>query len=371
MKGIGYSELNTLRFRRIDLKNSVRKIVGLCPKDELGREPKRHLQRGDMKAIVRDEYGSPDVLRLEEIPTPTPGVSEVLVRVLVASVNKGDWEILRGDPLWVRLAGFGLVRPKTRILGSNLAGRIEAVGRDVTRFKVGDEVFGDILQCGLGAFAEYVCVPEDAVLVTKPAGLTFEEAASVPEAGFIALQSIRDKGRVKPGQKVLINGAGGGAGSFAVQLAKSVGAEVTGVDRSDKLDLIRLLGAEHAIDYTQEDFSAPESQYDMILDVVGVRSIGTWKRMLRPGGIYLAAGGSVAQIAKTVLLGTWVSWTTSKTIEMLAVNFNNEDLVTIGELLEKGEIAATIDRRYPLDEVAEAIGYVGGGHSKGKVVITV
>ena len=215
-----------------------------------------------MKAIVRNEYGSPDVLRLEEIPTPTPADNEVLVRVLAASVNKGDWEILRVDPLWVRLAGFGLVRPKTQILGSNLAGRVEAVGRDVTQFEAGDEVFGDILQCGLGAFAEYVCVPEDAAIVRKPASITFEEAASVPEAGFIALQAIRDKGRLKRGQKILINGAGGGAGSFAVQLAKSLGAEVTGVDSTEKLDLMRSLGADHALDYTQEDFEVREPQYD-------------------------------------------------------------------------------------------------------------
>ncbi len=324
-----------------------------------------------MKAIVRDEYGSPDVLRLEEMPTPTPADNEVLIRVLAASVNRGDWEILRGNPLWVRLAGFGFLRPKTRILGSNLAGRIEAVGRDVTQFEVGDEVFGDILLCGLGAFAEYVCVPEDAAIVRKPAGITFEEAASVPEAGFIALQSIRDKGWVKPGQKVLINGAGGGAGSFAVQLAKSLGAEVTGVDRTEKLDLIHALGADHAVDYTKEDFAERQPQYDLILDVVGVRSIATWRRILRPGGTYLAAGGSVAQIAKTLLLGAWVSWTTGKTIAMLAVRFNKEDLFTIIELLESGDITATIDRRYPLDEVADAIRYLGAGLSKGKVVITV
>lgn len=328
-------------------------------------------QGAEMRAIVRDKYGLPDVLRLEEIPTPTPANNEVLVRVLAASVNKGDWEILRGDPLWVRLAGFGLLKPNTRILGSNLAGRIEAVGRDVTQFEVGDEVFGDILQYGLGAFAEYVCVSEDAAIVRKPTSITFEEAASVPEAGFIALQSIRDKGQLKPGQTVLINGAGGGAGSFAVQLAKSLGAVVTGVDRTEKLDLIRSLGADHVVDYTREDFAESKPQYDLILDVVGVRSIATWKRVLRPGGIYLAAGGSVAQIAKTLLIGAWISWTAGKTIGMLAVKFNKEDLFTIIELLEMGKVAATIDRRYPLNEVANAIRYLGEGHSKGKVVITV
>lgn len=324
-----------------------------------------------MKAIVRDEYGSPDVLRLAEFPTPTPAGNEVLVRVIAASVAKGDWEILRGDPLWVRLVGFGLVRPTTQVLGYNLAGRIEAAGSDVTQFEVGDEVFGDILQCGLGAFAEYVCVPEDAAIVRKPEGIAFEEAASVPEAGCIALKAIRDRGRLKPEQKVLINGAGGGAGSFAVQLAKSHGAEVTGVDRTEKLDLMRSLGADHIVDYTQEDFAQRGTEYDLILDVVGVRSIATWKRVLRSGGIYVAAGGSVAQITKTLLLGTWVSSTTGKTIGMLTVKPNKEDLLTIIELLESGAVMATIDRRYPLHEVPDAIRYLGAGHSKGKVVITV
>lgn len=301
---------------------------------------------------------------------PAPVDNEVLVRVLAASVNRGDWEILRGDPMWVRLTGFGLLKPKTRILGSNLAGRIEAVGRQVTQFEVGDEVFGDILQCGLGAFAEYVCVPEDAAIVRKPAGVTFEEAASVPEAGFIALQSLRDKGRLEPGQRVLINGAGGGAGSFAVQLARSLGAEVTGVDRADKLDLIRALGADHAVDYAQEDFAEHEPRYDLILDVVGVRSIATWKRLLRRGGLYLAAGGSVAHLAKTLLLQPWVAWTTDRRIGVLAVRFNKDDLFTIIELLESGDVAATIDRQYPLEEAAKALRYLGAGHSKGKVVIT-
>lgn len=322
-----------------------------------------------MKAIVRDKYGSPDVLRLEEIPTPSPADNEVLVKVHAAAVNKGDWEILQGSPLWVRLVGFGLMRPKTRILGSNLAGRIEAVGQAVSQFEVGDEICGDILYHGLGAFAEYVCVPEHAAIVRKPANITFEEAASVPEAGLIALQAIRDKGQVKSGQKVLINGAGGGAGTFAIQLAKLIGAEVTGVDSSEKLDLMRSLGADHVVDYTQEDFAERDTQYDFVLDVVGFRSIHTWKRALRSEGIYVAAGGSVAQIAKTLLLGAWVSWRTAKKIGVLGVNFNKEDLVAVFELMESGQVAATIDRCYPLQDVPEAIRYLGAGHSKGKVVI--
>lgn len=322
-----------------------------------------------MKAIIRDKYGSPDVLRLEEIPTPTPADNEVLVRVHAAAINKGDWEILRGVPIWVRLVGFGLMKPKTRILGSNLAGRIEAVGQAVSQFEVGDEICGDILTHGLGAFAEYVCVPEDAAIVRKPANITFEEAASVPEAGLIALQAFRDKGQLKSGQKVLINGAGGGAGTFAIQLAKSMGAIVTGIDNSEKLELMGSLGADHVVDYTQEDFMTPGTEYDLILDVVGVRSVATWKRALAPTGIYVSAGGSVAQIAKTLLLGALVSRTTQKKIGVLGVSFNKEDLSTVIELLASGKVAATIDRRYPLQDVPEAIQYLGAGHSKGKLVI--
>ena len=324
-----------------------------------------------MIAIVRETYGPPDVLRRKDVPAPVPSDKQVLVKVVAASVAKGDWEILTGSPLWVRLVGFGLVRPKIGILGYNFAGRIEAVGCQVTEFKVGDEVFGDILQCGLGAFAEYVCVPEDAAMVRKPAGLPFEEAASLPEAGFIALQAIRDKGRVKPGHNVLIIGAGGGAGSFAVQYAKSLGAIVTGVDRTEKLDLMRSLGADHTIDHTREDFAERGMAYDLILDTVGVRSMTTWRRLLRPNGIYLAVGGSVAHLLKTLLVGAWVTWTTAKTIGVLAVRPNKEDLFAIIALLESGEIAATVDRRYPLSQVPDALRYLGQGLSKGKIVITI
>ena len=322
-----------------------------------------------MKAIVRDRYGSPDVLRLEEIPTPTPAENEVLVKVHAAAVNKGDWEILHGSPLWVRLVGFGLIRPKIRILGSNFAGRIEAVGPAVSQFGVGDDICGDILMHGLGAFAEYLCVPEDAALVRKPASLSFEEAASLPEAGLIALQGIRDKGNVKPGDKVLINGAGGGAGTFAVQLAKSFGAAVTAVDNGEKLDLMRALGADDVVDYTQEDFVQRNTQYDFILDLVGVRSIDTWKRSLEPDGVYLAAGGSVPQLVKTLLLGAWISRTTQKRIGVLGVDFNRQDIATAVDLVESGQISATIDRCLPLQDVPEAMRYLGAGRSKGKVLI--
>ena len=324
-----------------------------------------------MKAIVRDRYGSPDVLRLEDVPIPTPAENEVLVKVHAAAVNKGDWEILHGSPLWVRLVGFGLIRPKIRILGSNFAGRIEAVGPAVSQFEVGDDICGDILMHGLGAFAEYVCVPEDAALVRKPASLSFEEAASLPEAGLIALQGIRDKGSVKPGDKVLINGAGGGAGTFAIQLAKSYGAEVTAVDSGEKLELMRALGADHVVDYTQEDFAQRDARYDLVLDVVGVRSIKTWSRVLQPEGIYLAAGGSVSQLVKTLLLGAWISRTTKKKIGVLGVDFNGEDIATALELMESGQVSATVDRSFPLRDVPEAMRYLGAGLSKGKVVIVI
>ena len=323
-----------------------------------------------MRAVVRDRYGSPEVLRLTEVRRPTPANNEVLVKVHAAAVNRADWEILRGSPLWVRLVGFGMMRPKAQIIGSNLAGTIEAIGRNVSHFHVGDEICGDILNHGLGAFAEYVCVPEDAVIVQKPAKITFEDAASVPESGLIALQAIRDKRRLSAGQKVLVNGAGGGAGTFAIQLAKSTGAEVTAVDSSEKLDLMRALGADHVIDYLQEDLSGQDARYDLILDVIGVRSIGTWKRLLQPDGIYLAAGGTVAQVLKTLLVGAWFTWTTTKRIGVLAVNYDKEDLAAVIELVESGRVAATIDRRYPLERLPEAFRYLGAGHSQGKTVIT-
>ena len=324
-----------------------------------------------MKAIVRDKYGSPAMLRLEDIATPTPADNELLVKVHAAALNKGDWEILQGSPLWVRLVGFGLINPKIRILGSNFSGRIEAVGQAVSEFQVGDEICGDILEHGLGAFAEYVCVPEHAAIVRKPAGISFEEAASMPEAALIALQGIRNKGQVKSGRKVLINGAGGGAGTFAIQLAKLIGAEVTGVDTAEKLDLMRSLGAEHVVDYTREDFAARDTRYDLVLDLVGVRSIKTWKRVLQPEGIYMAVGGSMFQLLKTLLLGAWVSRTTEKKIGVLGVDFNRQDIATGLELMESGQIAATIDRYFALQDVPDAMRYLGAGRSKGKVVVQI
>ena len=320
-----------------------------------------------MKAIVYTKYGSPEVLERKEVAKPTPRDDEVLIKVQAVSVNRSDWEGLRGKPLYARIGG--LLRPRHQILGSDVAGRVEMAGRNVRRFQPGDEVFGDILP-RLGGFAEYVRARESA-LALKPASMTFEEAAAIPQAAVIALQGIRDKGQVQPGQKVLISGAGGGAGTFAVQLAKLYGAEVTGVDNTGKLDFMRSLGADHVIDYTREDFTENGKQYDLILDVVAHRSVFAYKRALRSNGSYFLAGGSVATIFQILLLGAWIRGTTGKKIRILAVRPNLKDLVYITELYEAGKVVPVIDRRYTLSEVAEAIRYLGEGRAKGKVVVTV
>ena len=319
-----------------------------------------------MKAIVYTEYGLPDVLQLKEVERPTPKDNEVLIKVHAVSVNASDWESLRGRPLYARLGG--LRKPRKRILGSDIAGQVEAVGTNVKQFQLGDEVFGDILDY-MGGFAEYVCAPENK-LALKPASMTFEEAAAIPQAAVIALQGMRDKGQVQSGQRVLINGAGGGAGTFAVQLAKLYGAEVTGVDNTGKLDLMRSLGADHVIDYTQEDFTENGKQYDLILDVVAHRSVFAYKRALRPNGSNFFVGGSVATIFQILLLGPWIRRTTGKNIRVLAVQPNLKDMVHMTELCEAGKVVPVIDRRYPLSEVPEAPRYLGEGHAQGKVVIT-
>lgn len=320
-----------------------------------------------MKAITYTEYGSPDVLQIKEVAKPTPTDDEVLIKVQAVSVNRSDWEGLRGKPLYARIGG--LLKPRHQILGSDIAGRVEMAGRNIRRFQPGDEVFGDILG-RMGGFAEYVCARERA-LALKPASMTFEEVAAIPQAAVIALQGIRDKGQVQPGQKVLINGAGGGAGTFAVQLAKLYGAEVTGVDNTGKLDFMRSLGADHVIDYTREDFTRNGKQYDLILDLVAHRSVFAYKRALRPNGSYFFVGGSVATIFQILLLGPWIRRTTGKKIRLLAVQPNLKDMVYITELYEAGKVVPIIDRRYPLTEVPEALRYLGEGRAKGKVVITV
>jgi NADPH:quinone reductase-like Zn-dependent oxidoreductase len=320
-----------------------------------------------MKAIVYTRYGPPDVLQLEEVAKPTPRDDEVLIKVHAVSVNRSDWEGLRGKPLYARIGG--LRKPRHQILGSDIAGRVEVAGRNVSRFQPGDELFGDILP-RMGGFAEYVCARESA-LALKPAGMTFEEAAAIPQAAVIALQGIRDKGHLQPGQKVLINGAGGGAGTFAVQLAKMYGAEVTGVDNTRKLDFMRSLGADHVIDHTREDFTNDGEQYDLILDLVAHRSVFAYKRALRSNGSYFLAGGSVATILQILLVGPWIRGTTGKKIRILAVRPNIEDVHFMKDLIEAGKLTPLIDKTYPLSEVPEAIGYVGEGQAQGKVVISV
>ena len=320
-----------------------------------------------MKAIVYTEYGPPDVLRLMEVPKPVPTDDEVLIKIHAVSINGSDREGLIGKPLYARMRG--LRRPGYPILGSDIAGRVEMAGRNIKEFQPGDEVFGEIPGYH-GGFAEYACAPET-TLARKPAGMTFEEAAAIPQAGVIALRGIRDKGQVQPGRKVLINGAGGSAGSFAVQLAKYYGAEVTGVDHTDKMDFLRSLGADHVIDYTREDFTKSGKQYDLILDLIAHRSVFAYQRALRPDGTYFFVGGSVATLFQILLLGPWIKRTTGRNIRLLAVPQNRQDLIAITQLCEAGKVVPIIDRRYPLSQVPEALRYVAEGRAKGKVVIIV
>ena len=324
-----------------------------------------------MKAIVYTKYGPPDVLNLEEVREPTPRDDEVLIKVHAASANARDWRLLRADPFLVRL-NLGLLKPKHNTLGSDIAGRVEAVGGNVKQFQPGDEVFGDLSGGGFGGggFAEYVCASEDA-LALKPASLTFEEAAAAPMAAVTALQGLRDKGRIQPGQKVLINGASGGVGTLAVQIAKSFGAEVTGVCSTRKSDMVRSIGADHVIDYTQEDFTRNGQRYDLILAVNGYRPISDYKRALNAKGIYVMVGGSSAQLFQALLLGPFVSMTGSKKMGALSAKPDQEDLVFVKELVEAGKVIPVIDRRYPLSGVAEALRYLEEGHARGKVAITV
>jgi NADPH:quinone reductase-like Zn-dependent oxidoreductase len=327
-----------------------------------------------MKAIFRREYGSPDVLRFEEVPRPTPRDDEVLIKVHAASLNAYDWRLLRGKPFPIRIAGGGLLKPKRKILGADVAGRVEAAGKNVTQFGPGDDVFGDISHSGgfpnAGSFAEYVCASEEA-LAPKPAGTTFEEAAAVPFAAVTALQGLRDKGRIQAGHKVLINGASGGVGTFAVQIAKSFGADVTAVCSTRNSDLARSIGADHVVDYTREDFTQSGKLYDLILAVNGYHPISAYKRALSAGGVYVMAGGTNAQMLQAVLLGPWISMAGSKKMGSVTCIPNRKDLVFVKGLLEAGDVVPVIDRRYPLSEVPDALRYLEEGHARGKVVITV
>jgi NADPH:quinone reductase-like Zn-dependent oxidoreductase len=317
-----------------------------------------------MKAVVYTRYGSPDVLRFTDVQKPAPKDNEVLVKVRAVSLNRSDWETLRGKPAYARI--MGPLRPRHHILGSDIAGRVEATGRATTRFQPGDDVFADILS-HMGGFAEYVCVPETA-LAPMPAGMTYEEAAALPQAGAIALQGILDKGQVQAGQKVLINGAGGGSGMYAVQLAKLRGAEVTGVDNPEKLEFMRSLGADHVIDYTRTDFTRNGRRYELILDLAAHRSALAYRGSLMPGGRYLYVGGSVATLMQVLLLGPLLGRAEGKQLRLLAVRSGAERLGPLVGLCQAGTIATVIDRRCRLPEVPEALRYLGEGHAKGKLV---
>lgn len=322
-----------------------------------------------MKAIVLTKYGLPEYFELQEAEKPTPRYKEVLVKVHSVSINSWDWEIMIAKPFVNRLM-FGLLKPtKIKILGCDIAGRVEAVGKNVKQFKTGDEVFGDLSSCGWGGFAEYVCARDNA-LALKPANVTFEQAAAVPQAGLLALQGLRYKGEIRPGQKVLVNGASGGVGSFAVQIAKSFGAEVSGVCSTKKMDFVRSLGADHVIDYTQEDFTKNERCYDLILDVKGYHSIFDYKRALRPKGVYVMAGGCTALVNQVMFLGPLISMTSTKKLGLL-LHKANKGLGDLIELIESGKVHPVIDKTYPLSETADAFRYYGDGHARGKVIITV
>lgn len=322
-----------------------------------------------MKAIVCNKYGKPDVMKLKEVEKPIPENNQVLVRIHAASVNYGNLVLLKGEPFVARFA-FGLLKPKHLIPGGDIAGRVEEVGKNVTQFKPGDDVFGDLSSCGWGGFAEYVSVPEQ-VLALKPANMSYEEAATIPMAGVTALQGLRDKGKVQSGYKVLINGASGGVGTFAVQIAKSFGAEVTGVCSTRNLDILRSIGADHTIDYTIEDFTKNAQRYDLILGVNGYQPISAYKRALRPSGVYVMIGGSGAQLSQALLLGSWMSLRGNKKMCNLLQRPNKKDLMYIKELCEADRIRPIIDRSYSLREVPAAMRYFEEGHAQGKIIITI
>lgn len=316
-----------------------------------------------MKAIVYTKYGPPDVLQFKDVEKPTPRDDQILIEIHAASANPADWHLMRAEPFLARLQN-GLLKPKNTKLGADIAGRVEAAGRNITQFQVGDDVFGSLPLDELGGFAEYVCANEDTVAL-KPANLTFEQAAAVPLAAFTALQGLRDKGQIQPGKNVLINGASGGVGTFAVQIAKSYGTEVTGVCSTRNLEMVRSIGADYVIDYTKEDFTQNGRRYDLIFDAVGNRSVSDYRRALSPNGICAVAGfTSLSRLFQVMLLG-------GKKIGLMeTARANKRDLLFIKELLEAGKVVPVIDRSYPLSETAEAIRYLETGHARGKVVIT-
>src|SRR6266705_4194875 len=318
-----------------------------------------------MKAIVYRNYGSPEVLKWEETEKATAGDNEVLIKVRAASVNPYDWHFMRGTPYFLRILA-GLRKPKDKRLGVDVAGQVETVGRNVTQFKPGDEVFG----VSRGAFAEYACASESK-LARKPENVTFEQAASVPIAGLTALQGLRDKGQVQPGQKVLINGAAGGVGTFAVQIAKSFGADVTGVCSTGNVDMVRSIGADSVIDYTREDFTKGTQRYDLIYDCISNHSLGACKRVLNPNGKFVIVGGkNVRTLLSHALKGLVLSRFVSQSFVIFVARLRNEDLIILSDLMQAGKVTPVIDRTYPLSEAPEAFRRLETGHARGKVVIT-
>lgn len=320
-----------------------------------------------MKAIVLERYGSPDILELRDVASPTPKADEVLVRVQAASVNDWDWVLVRGTPLASRLL-HGLFTPRVQIPGADISGRVEAVGEGVQSFQPGDEVYGDLCLSGFGAFAEYVCAPQ-ASLACKPEGMTFEQAAAIPQAGMLAVQGLIDVGRIRPGQEVLLNGAGGGVGTLALQIAKLYDAEVTVVDKPGKLDMLRALGADHTIDYLSEDFTKTGRRYDLILDVKTNRSPFAYLRALHPNGTYATVGGSAVRLLQIWVLSPWISWLTKKHVRVVGLK-PNKDLAYMNELFESGRLVPVVDRKYKLADVPEALRFFGTGEHHGKIIVT-
>ncbi|HEU4319541.1 MAG TPA: NAD(P)-dependent alcohol dehydrogenase [Acidimicrobiia bacterium] len=319
-----------------------------------------------VKAMVYERYGPPEVLELRDVDTPVPGDRDLLIRMVAASVNRSDWEGLIGKPLYARMGG--LRRPRRPILGSDVAGRVVEVGSAVESFRVGDEVFGDVMYHGGSAFAEYVCVPETAPIVHKPATISFADASALPQAAVIALQGT--SGSVAPGSRVLVNGAGGGAGAFAVQMAKAAGAEVTGVDNALKQEFILSLGADHVLDYAATDYTKMVSGYDLILDLVCERSMFAIRRVVAPGGRYMVVGGSVPALLSAATVGRLLS-TGGRKIGVLMVRPNREDLLRVARMAATGSLRAVIERTYPLDGVPEALRHLGEGRALGKLVIEI
>jgi NADPH:quinone reductase-like Zn-dependent oxidoreductase len=322
-----------------------------------------------VKAILHTEYGSFDVLTYGEVEKPAPRDDEALVKVHAAAINAGNLFMVSGKPFLSRMSS-GLLRPKHLNPGSDVAGRVEAVGKNVTKFKPGDEVFADNYGGGCGTYAEYVCVPENEVAL-KPANITFEEAAAAPQAALVALQGLRNVGQIQAGQKVLVIGASGGNGTFAVQIAKAFDAEVTAVCSTRNIELVRSIGADHVIDYTQEDFAQNGEQYDLIIAMASYRPLRDYQQALRPGGIFVWAGGPLKGLFEAMLLGPWVSRKGNKKLTNLSHQQNQGDLVFMAGLMEAGKVKPVIDRCFPLEETAEAFRYYEAGHMKGKVVITV